>query len=641
MPKTVIKERCLKKLNLSLKNLGLSMLLCLSLAACAGGSNSHQPRVSPGVLAEQAQQKSDQAEQNSRDTVIEANPDQIDVASDSELIQDPDLPLRDLDADTLEQLLVMNFASFQGDWSTATTSGILAADKSQDFRVARIATMLALRNSDYDGAAQASQTWLRLKPKSINAQNMAILSLVGSAQIDAAKSAIDVQIGDQDVDSYIKQLAGLLVRQKNSEAGFDIADYMVQEYPRSAQVLVSSAYVAQIFNKYEAAEVWVDQALSIKPGWDLAAQLNANLLKVQNKLDERAVFIDQFVKDYPRSVSMRISHASELGRAENYVGAYELMLEVLSDAPRHVGALQYAAALAEQVDSHKKSKEHLSRALRVEPNNDEVRWSLARLAVIEKKFRTAERLFDEIKDPAMYVRAQIQVANMVNETQGVEFAVNTLRALKPRTEDDYIHVAITRHYLLMGAREYDEAFGYINETLVYLPGNLELLYARALVAAELRKIDITEQDLLVIIAQQPEHANALNALGYTLADQTDRYEEAKELIVKALSLRPNDAHILDSMGWVSYRLKDFDTAVEFLQRAYDASPEAEVAAHLGEVLWESGEQEKARAVFLKSYRRESDNAVLNKVIKRYRIDLDSRRLKGSRGASSMSQSASE
>jgi tetratricopeptide (TPR) repeat protein len=590
-------------------------------------------------LAEQAQQNADQAHQKSRDVVIEANPDQIDVVSDSELILDPDLPLQDLDVDTLKHLLVMNFASFQGDWAMATKSGILAADKSQDFRVARIATMLALRNSDYDAAAQASQTWLGLKPKSVNAQNMSILSLVGSAQTEAAKSAIEAQIGDQDVDSYIKQLAGLLVRQKNSEAGFDIADYMVQEYPGSAQVLLSSAYVAQIFNKYEAAEVWVDQALSLKPGWDLAAQLNANLLKEQDKLDERAVFIDQFVKDNPHSVAMRISHATELGRAENYSGAYELILKVLDDTPRDVGALQYAAALAEQLDNNKKSRQHLSKALNVEPDNDEVRWSLARLSTIEKKFLIAERLFDEITDPAMYVRAQIQVANMRNETQGVESAVNTLRVLKPRTEDDYLQVAITRHYLLMGAREYDEAFGYINDTLVYLPGNLELLYARALVAAELGKIDIAEKDLRIIIAQQSEHANALNALGYTLADQTDRYQEAKELIVKALSLRPNDAHILDSMGWVSYRLRDFEAAVEFLQKAYEASPEAEVAAHLGEVLWESGEQEKARAVFLKSYSRESDNPILNEVIKRYDIDLESLRLEG--GGGSVSQSAPE
>lgn len=606
----------------SLKKISLSILLCFGLAACANGPDTHQPRLSPGVLKAQAEQGHVDSGASSKEYVVAANPDQIGLTTDSELSDDPDLPRQDLDAKTLEQLLVMNFASFQRDWSLATQSSIAAADSSQDFRIARSATLFALQNSDYENAAKVSKIWLALKPDSINAQNLSIISLVGSQQVEAAKLAIDKQIGEQDVDDYVKQLAGLLIRQKNADAGFEIADYMVQKYPESAQVLVSSAYVAQAHKKYEAAEVWVDRALSIRPGWDLAAQLNANLLGEQNKLDERGVFIDQFVKDFPNSVAMRISHAAELGRAENYQQAYTLLKAVLKDAPSDVDALQYAAALAEQLDSKKKSAEYLRKALGVESDNDQVRWSLARLAVMDQKYVTAERLFDEIRDESLYIRAQIQVANMRNETKGVKEAVNTLRALQPRSNRDYVQVAVTRHYLLMDAREYDEAFGYVNETLIYLPDNVELLYARALVAAELGKVGITEKDLGKIIEKQPKHANALNALGYTLADQTDRYEEAKVLIARALALRPNDAHILDSMGWVSYRLNDFETAIAFLQKAYEASPEAEVAAHLGEVLWESGDQEKASAIFRKSFADENDNPILNKVIERYGIQLD-------------------
>ncbi len=608
--------------NPPLKTLCIALALNLSLAACANGPASHQPRLSEGVLKAQAAQESDGADPSEPDAVVAVNPDQISASSDFELRDDPDLPLQDLEVDTLEKLLVMNFASFQGEWSLAADNALSAAELSGDFRVARAATRLALRNDDYAGAAVASKVWLDLKPDSVNAQNMVILSLVGSQQIEEAKSAIDEQVGDQNIDEYIKQLATLLIRQRNPESAYEIADYMVQKYQESAQVLISAAFVAQTFRKYQAAEQWALQALSLKPGWDLAAQMNANLLGEQNKVDERAAFIDQFVKDFPHSISMRVNHAAELGRAENYIEAYALMLEVLKDAPKDVNALQYAAALAEQLDDNKQSAVHLRKALKAEPDNDEVRWSLARLAVIDKKYVTAERLFDQIQDESMYVRAQIQVANMRSETQGIELAVNTLKALQPRTSEDYLQVAITRHYLLMGAYQYDEAFGYVNETLVYLPDNLELLYARALVAAELGKIDIAEKDLSNIIEQQPEHANALNALGYTLADQTDRYEEAKVLIVKALALRPNDAHILDSMGWVSYRLNDYETALEYLQKAYDASPEAEVAAHLGEVLWESGEQEKASALFRKSFAEENDNPILNKVIERYGIQLD-------------------
>ncbi len=620
----------------SINKISITILLGLCLASCANGPAKHTPSLSPGVLKAQAQQTQGDDRGASDDVVVEANPDQISIASNSEIANDPDLPLQDLDVETLEQLLVMNFASFQQDWGVATDSGILAAKQSKDFRVARTSTLLALRSDNYYDAAIASQLWLELKPQSVNAQNLNILSLVGSQQVDAAKNAIEKQIGEQDIDAYIKQLAGLLVRQKNAEAGFDVVDYMTQKYPQSPQVLISAAFVAQTFEKYEAAELWLDRVLSLKPGWDLAAQLNVSLLSQQNKLDERAAFVDQFVTDFPHSVAMRLNHATELGRAQNYQDSYSLMLEVLKDAPKHVKALEYAAALAEQLENNKKSAEFLKRALKVEPDNDEVRWSLARLAVIDKKYVTAERLFDDIKDESLYVRAQIQVATMRNETQGVRLAVNTLRALQPRTEAGYLEVAITRHYLLMDAHEYDEAFGYVNETLVYLPDNLELLYARALVAAELGKLEVAEADLTKIIARKPTDANALNALGYTLADQTERYEEAKALIVKALALRPNDAHILDSMGWVLYRLKDYEASIEFLQKAYDASPQAEVAAHLGEVLWESGDHEKAGAVFRESFAEESDNPILNKVIERYGIQLN-----GKGGVSKSSESASD
>jgi len=318
---------------------------------------------------------------------------------------------------------------------------------------------------------------------------------------------------------------------------------------------------------------------------------------------------------------MRINHSAELSRAKDYDGAYATMQAVIKDAPDNVDALQYTAALAEQLKNNKKAKYYYRRALGIEPKNDTVRWSLARLEVIDEKYVSAERLFDDIRDKNMYVRAQIQVANMRYETQGIKMAVNTLRAIEPETEGEYIQIAITRHYLLMQAGQLEEAFGNINETLVYLPNNLELLYARALVASELKRLPIAEKDFKHIIAAKPDHANALNAYGYTLADQTERFAEAKELIAKAIELRPNDAHILDSMGWVLYRLKDFDGALKYLQKAYDASPEVEIAAHLGEVLWESGQKDKASKLWSKTFSEDDKNSVLNETLKRYGLDF--------------------
>ncbi len=144
----------------------------------------------------------------------------------------------------------------------------------------------------------------------------------------------------------------------------------------------------------------------------------------------------------------------------------------------------------------------------------------------------------------------------------------------------------------------------------------ELLYARAMLADKMGAIEVLERDLRTIIEQEPENAQALNALGYTLADRTARYEEALELIKRALKLSPDDFYILDSMGWVLYRLQRFDEAIEYLEQARALRNDPEVAAHLGEVLWIKGERDAARDVWETALRDTPNDKKLLDVIKR-------------------------
>jgi Flp pilus assembly protein TadD len=134
-------------------------------------------------------------------------------------------------------------------------------------------------------------------------------------------------------------------------------------------------------------------------------------------------------------------------------------------------------------------------------------------------------------------------------------------------------------------------------------------------------VDVAEKNLRIIISQQPENAAALNALGYTLADQTERYEEAEALIRQAFILRPNDASIVDSMGWISYRLGHLDESEKFLRRAWALDRNPEIAAHLGEVLWVMGEQESALTIWREGLEVDSKNPALRETLQRLEIDL--------------------
>ena len=555
---------------------------------------------------------------SSNDAVIEANEDQLNDVTQESL---EDLPLQELDSELLEQLLVMNLASIARNWGQAAQNAFSAAQNSEDFRLARLTTMMFLQDRNYPMAAQGAQLWNELRPDDETSQDMQILALVGAEKVEQALAAIRLQAESKETDEHIRQIAGLLVRQTNASPAIAVIKQLTVDHSDSAQVFTSSAFVAEHFREFELATQWVEQAIVLRSDWDLAAQMKARLLLTQGKLEERATFIEQFVQANPKSEGMRISYAAELARKEDYASAFEIMQGVLEDAPDNVDALEYAAALADQLEDRTTATKLYRQALKQEPNNDQIRWSLARLAVLDEKLATAERLFNDISSEDLFIRAQIQVANKRKDTQGMRVAVNTLRALRPRTQQEFIDIALTRHYLLTEAFEYEEALSSLNETMVYLPGDSQLLYARALVAAELDEIELAEQDLRIVIAREPENANALNALGYTLADKTDRLDEAKDLVEAALVLRPNDAHILDSMGWILYRLKDFTGAIEFLEKALLANDNPEIIAHLGEVLWESGDKNAAIETWQKGYKKDNMHPVLSETIERYGVDL--------------------
>lgn len=144
----------------------------------------------------------------------------------------------------------------------------------------------------------------------------------------------------------------------------------------------------------------------------------------------------------------------------------------------------------------------------------------------------------------------------------------------------------------------------------------DLLYSRAMLAEKMDRLDVLEMDLRAILDKDPKNSQALNALGYTLADRTDRYDEAYDLIERALEISPNDFFVLDSMGWILYRLGRLDEAIEFLNKALSVKNDPEIAAHLGEVLWVKGDKEAAQAIWDTALRETPNDDRLRKVINR-------------------------
>ena len=229
----------------------------------------------------------------------------------------------------------------------------------------------------------------------------------------------------------------------------------------------------------------------------------------------------------------------------------------------------------------------------------------------------ALRAYRRVRDGSWYLSARIRSAEIMADQGDLRWARWHLAATPRYTEGDDIRLYRAESGLLLRADRPAEAITVLDAALYTYPEHDDLLYARAMVAERLDRLDILERDLRAIIARDPNHAEALNALGYTLADRTDRYEEALALVERALALEPDEYHIVDSMGWVLYRLGRHEEAAEHLRRSYEGEPDPVVAAHLGEVLWALGRHEEARELWDSALDDAPDNEVLLETIERF------------------------
>ena len=210
----------------------------------------------------------------------------------------------------------------------------------------------------------------------------------------------------------------------------------------------------------------------------------------------------------------------------------------------------------------------------------------------------------------------IVLADQQGDSDGSRQRLGELRATVGADANEAGDLYLLEAELLARKKSHAESFAVYARGLEQLPGDPRLLYARAMLAIELDDLVAAERDLRQVIADDPDNADALNALGYTLADRTGRTDEALVLVEKALALKPGESAIIDSLGWIHYRLGQLDEALQQLRRAYAKTPDAEIGAHLGEVLWATGDREEARRIWERARKDDPDNAVLLETVRR-------------------------
>jgi tetratricopeptide (TPR) repeat protein len=518
----------------------------------------------------------------------------------------------------LFKLMLAEIAAQRGQPHVAVPAFLEVARETRDPRVARRATEIAWNARFLPAALEAATLWLQADPESSRARQTVIALLVNQSRLDDALPHLEKSLsGDPgNVGQNFLQLYSLLSGHKDKAAIQRLIGSLAERYPQVPEASLALAQAAWNADDVATALKSAREALKLRPGWELAALFQAQALQ-RGSVDDAVVFLGDFVKAHPGARDARLNYARLLVSAQRYPEARKQFEILLGEAPNNAEISMAVATLSMQAKDYAAADIQLRRALEIGAKDpDMVRMYLGQVNEELKRVDEALKWYSSITHGAQYIPAQARYAGVLAKQGRLEDARKHLRDIAPGDARQRTQLTLAEAGLLREAQAYQEAFDFLGEAVARTPDSADLLYDHAMAAEKVNRLDVLEANLRRVIAMQPDHAHAYNALGYTLADRNLRLPEARALIETAHKLAPNDPFILDSLGWVLHKLGENEAALGPLRRAHEMRPDGEIAAHLGEVLWVLGRQAEAQKVWAEALRGQPKNEVLQSTIKR-------------------------
>ncbi|MEO0436986.1 MAG: tetratricopeptide repeat protein [Pseudomonadota bacterium] len=518
-------------------------------------------------------------------------------------------------------LLVAEFAIRRRDFNRALQIYLQQAEILREAAVSAHATHLAQFLRREADAFRAVGLWVELEPDNVEANNtLATLLARQGRTLEALPYLARVARGGEAAKFP------LLLNQYKALSGADqrALDVQVQalvdeDLGANVSLLLTHALMAEEAGNRNVALDRLGPVFELEPYQEQALILEAKI-KSANKEDDALERIEEALELDPSRAQLRLQYARLLAAKD--MNAARDQFEILSaQAPQNSDLLFSLAVLNNELGDTVSAKAYLRKVLALNRRQDEAYYLLGQIAAGESKFEEAIRLYQQVGDGKDLMRATVSIAQILLAAGRDPDLANYMNRLRdsypPRREQLYSLEA----NLYSEARRDDAGLDVLNRAISEFPESENLLYARSVVFERRDNIDGAESDLRVIIGKNPDNATALNALGYTLANRTERYDEARALIEKALELSPDEPAILDSMGWVLYHQGDLLESLDYLRKAYEQFPDPEVAAHLGEVMWVSGDRGSAMTVWREALAKNPEHGVLAATLDRLGITL--------------------
>lgn len=523
-----------------------------------------------------------------------------------------------LDTDLLFELLVAEFAGQRGALDISASNYLDAAKQSQDAQVARRAAQVAIYGRDYDMALDAARLWAELAPDDLEARQSLAALYLKSGQLEAATTEMTAIIAaTEDRAQAFALIGNLLIREPDSAAAVAAMQKVIRPYGDDPDALFALAHLASNRGHHEQALATLDRLLEAEPELVKALVTKATVLHRMGEKEGAVASIRSAVELEPKNADLRLTYARLLvdsRRLDEARVQFEKLEKALPDNADVVYALGLLAMQAENLDA---AERYFRKLLAGDSHSNEAAYALGQIAELREDPDQAMQWYRSVGEGENYMDAQLRVAQLILERDGLDAARAHLASLELGDPEQRLRRYLAEGALLTEAERFEQAMSIYSDGLASFADNTDLLYARAMAAERIDRIDLLERDLRAVLQLEPDNTQALNALGYTLADRTDRYQEARELIERAFEQAPDDPAVIDSMGWVLYRLGENKEAADHLRRALNLQRDGEIAAHLGEVLWVSGDKQQAREVWNQALEYAPDHEILRSVIERF------------------------
>ncbi|MFO1419250.1 MAG: tetratricopeptide repeat protein [Methylotetracoccus sp.] len=524
------------------------------------------------------------------------------------------------EAEYVYLILSAELAGQAGQYAVALENYMKVARISRDPRIAERATQIALFAKDGERALEAATLWGQRDPKNIAPKRVAAVLNLKEGHIDRGVEQLRalLHLPGIDLEATLGDLVKMLNAEVSKEQALETMQRLERAMPSSAEVHFAYALLASDKGEYPLASEQVQKALALQPRMARAQLLQAQLMSQKGDSAAARDGIKKALQNDPNNVRLRLVYAQFLTKTGDLQGAERELHQVIKREPDNEDARFGLAVLLLETEQLDRAEAEFQRLAGSTKWRGQAAFYLGLLEARKGRLEAALRWFDQVESGPTEFDARVNAVTALINLDRLGEARSRLVELRRKFPNEALKLYLLESDLLVRRHDPEAAFDLLTAALKDMPQQSELLYSRALVAERLGRLDVLESDLRAVLAKTPDDANALNALGFTLADHGIRLDEAQALIERAMKLKPDDAAILDSWGWLQYRRRNLEQSVVYLQRAYRLVDDPEIGAHLGEVLWELGRRDEARQVWRSALKRDPNHHQMKRIREKYR-----------------------